>query len=124
MRSFTDHFKAGAIRLVLDESRTVTQVARDLDLIASARRRWSGRWPVEAKPKPASPPDQRAELARLRKAGTLATASPTFLLFSEEVGLGYANGSEPRPDPTVALIAAQSAHLSVLLLRPRELVVG
>src|SRR5882762_11020254 len=53
-----------------------------------------------------------------------ADDEPDFLLFSEEVGLGYANGSEPRPDPTVALIAAQSAHLSVLLPRPRELVVG
>jgi transposase InsO family protein len=39
-RSFTDDFKAGAIRLVLDEGKTVMQVARDLDLTASALRQW------------------------------------------------------------------------------------
>ena len=33
-RSFTDEFKAGAVRLVLDEGKSVAQVARDLDLTA------------------------------------------------------------------------------------------
>jgi transposase-like protein len=33
---FTDEFKAGAVRLVLEEGKTVGQVARDLDLTASA----------------------------------------------------------------------------------------
>ena len=31
-RRFTDEFKAGAVRSVLDEDKTVAQVARDLDL--------------------------------------------------------------------------------------------
>ncbi len=35
-RRFPDEFKAGAVRLVLDESRTVGSVARELDLTASA----------------------------------------------------------------------------------------
>src|SRR5207245_2892256 len=39
-RSFTDEFKAGAIRLVIDEGKTVARVARDLDLTASALRSW------------------------------------------------------------------------------------
>jgi transposase len=39
-RSFTDEFKAGAVRLVLDEGKTVSQVARDLDLTASALGAW------------------------------------------------------------------------------------
>src|SRR3954465_13859987 len=39
-RSFTDEFKASAVRLVLDEGKTITQVARDLDLTASALRQW------------------------------------------------------------------------------------
>ncbi len=39
-RSFTDEFKAGAVRLVLDEDKTVAQVARDLDLTASAMAGW------------------------------------------------------------------------------------
>lgn len=39
-RSFTDEFKAGAVRLVLDEGKTVAQVARDLDLTETAFRKW------------------------------------------------------------------------------------
>ena len=39
-REFTDEFKAGAVRLVLDEGKTVGQVARDLDLTESALREW------------------------------------------------------------------------------------
>ena len=39
-RSFTDEFKAGAVRLVLDEGKTVAQVARDLDLTESALGGW------------------------------------------------------------------------------------
>jgi transposase len=31
-RTFTDEFKAGAVRLVLDEGKSVAQVARDLGL--------------------------------------------------------------------------------------------
>src|SRR5437879_3896919 len=37
-RSFTDDFKAGAVRLVLDEGKTIPQVGRDLDLTESALR--------------------------------------------------------------------------------------
>ena len=33
-RQFDDEFKAGAVRLVLDEGQTVGRVARDLDLTA------------------------------------------------------------------------------------------
>ena len=39
-RSFTDEFRAGAVRLVLDEGKTIPQVARDLDLTESALRIW------------------------------------------------------------------------------------
>jgi transposase len=39
-RQFTDEFRAGAVRLVLDEGKTVSQVARDLDLTASALSTW------------------------------------------------------------------------------------
>jgi len=31
-RSFTDEFKAGAVRLAVDEGKTVSEVARDLGL--------------------------------------------------------------------------------------------
>src|SRR4051794_17205946 len=39
-RQFTDEFRAGAVRLVLEEGKTVSQVARDLDLTASALSGW------------------------------------------------------------------------------------
>jgi transposase-like protein len=39
-RRFTDEFKAGAVRLVLDEGKTVAEVARDLDPTASALGGW------------------------------------------------------------------------------------
>ena len=39
-RSFTDEFKAGAVRLVIDEGKSVGQAARELDLTESALRMW------------------------------------------------------------------------------------
>jgi transposase-like protein len=42
-RSFTDDFKTGVVRLVLDEGKTVPQVARDLDLTESSVRNWVDR---------------------------------------------------------------------------------
>src|SRR5438045_3036979 len=39
-RSFTDEFKAGAVRLVLDEGKTAAEVARDLDLHSSVVGTW------------------------------------------------------------------------------------
>ena len=42
-RSYTDEFRAGAVRLVLVEGKTVPQVARDLDLTQSALRAWVDR---------------------------------------------------------------------------------
>lgn len=38
--SFTADFKAGAVRLVLEEGNTIPQVARDLDLTESSVRGW------------------------------------------------------------------------------------
>jgi transposase len=67
-RSFTDEFKQGAVRLVLDEGKTVAQVARDLDLTASALMKWV----VQARAdrtqgRTGLTTEERAELARLRK---------------------------------------------------------
>ena len=39
-RQFTDEFKAGAVRLVIDEGKSVGEVARELDLTESALRMW------------------------------------------------------------------------------------
>src|SRR5262245_43560016 len=67
-RQFTPEFKAGAVRLVLDEGKTVTQVARDLDLTVSALRSWV----IQARAdrdggKSGLTTEERAELAKLRK---------------------------------------------------------
>ena len=68
-RKFSDEFKAGAIKLVVDEGKSVGQVARDLDLTDSALRLWveraradrgKGRLGVLTTA-------EREELARLRK---------------------------------------------------------
>lgn len=68
-RSYTDEFRAGAVRLVLDEGKSITQVAKDLDLTASALRTWVERARADrgtGKPG-ALTTEERAELSRLRK---------------------------------------------------------
>jgi transposase len=67
-RSFTEEFKAGAVRLVLDEGKTVSQVGRDLDVAQSV----IGNWVKQARAdrsegKTGLTTEERAELARLRR---------------------------------------------------------
>ncbi len=67
-RSFTDEFKAGAVRLVLDEGKTVAQVARDLDLTESALGGWVSQSRADrTKGRTGLTTAEREELARLRK---------------------------------------------------------
>ena len=67
-RSFTDDFKAEAVRLVLDEGKAVNRVAKDLDLTASALRVWVERARADRpQGKTGLTSEERAELARLRK---------------------------------------------------------
>lgn len=67
-RSFTDEFRAGAVRLVLDEGKSVARVARDLDLTESALRLWVVRERAERTGgKTGLTAEERAELTRLRK---------------------------------------------------------
>lgn len=68
-RRFTDEFKASAVRLVVEEGHTVNQVARDLDLVASAL----GNWVKQAKADRgtgavgAMTSSEKEELGRLRR---------------------------------------------------------
>ena len=56
------------MRLVLDEGKSVSQVARDLDLTASALQQWVDRARADrSKGKTGLTSEERAELARLRK---------------------------------------------------------
>ena len=67
-RTFTEEFRAGAVRLVLDEGKTVAQVARDLDLTASALANWVERARADrTNGKTGLTSEERAELAQLRK---------------------------------------------------------
>ena len=67
-RSFTEEFKAGAVRLVLDEGKTVSQVGRDLDVSQSV----VGNWVKQARADRSSgktglTTEERAELVKLRR---------------------------------------------------------
>jgi len=67
-RQFSDEFKAGAVRLVLDEGRSVSAVARQLDLTASALRLWVEQARAnQTKGKTGLTTVEREELTRLRK---------------------------------------------------------
>lgn len=68
-RSFTPEFKEEAVRLVLEEGKTVGQVARDLDLTETALRTWVERAKADqGQGKPGVlTTAEREELARLRK---------------------------------------------------------
>ena len=67
-RRFTDEFKAGAVRLVLDEGKSVAQVARDLDLSESNLRIWVERARADrSHGKTGLTTEERQELSRLRK---------------------------------------------------------
>src|SRR4026207_1170977 len=67
-RQFTDDFKASAVRLVLDEGKTVSAVARDLDLTETALRDWVKRAQADRpNGRTGLTPPEREELARLRK---------------------------------------------------------
>lgn len=67
-RRFTDEFKAEAVRLVLDEGKTVSQVGRDLDIAQSVIGNWVNQARADrSKGKTGLTTEERAELARLRK---------------------------------------------------------
>ena len=67
-RRFTDEFKQQAVRLVLDEGKSVTAVARDLDLVPSALGVWVKHAQADrTKGRTGLTTAEREELARLRK---------------------------------------------------------
>ena len=67
-RRFTEEFKAGAVRLVLDEGQTVGRVARELDLTESALRNWADQARADqTHGRTGLTTEEREELRRLRK---------------------------------------------------------
>ena len=67
-RSYTDEFKASAVRLVLDEGRSVAGAARDLEVTESALRTWVEHARADRSGGPTGlTTAEREELTRLRK---------------------------------------------------------
>ena len=67
-RRFDDDFKAQAVRLVLDEGKSVGAVARDLDLTETALRTWVHRARANrTKGRTRLTTAEREELSQLRK---------------------------------------------------------
>jgi transposase len=67
-RQFTEEFKAGVVRLVLDEGKTVNAVSREMDLTATAVREWVKRARADrSHGRTGLTTAEREELARLRK---------------------------------------------------------
>src|SRR5215469_14532394 len=67
-RRFDAEFKEQAVRLVLDEGKSVAAVARDLDLTETALREWAKRAQADrTKGRTGLTTAEREELARLRK---------------------------------------------------------
>jgi len=67
-RQFDEEFRSQAVRLVLDDGKTIAAVARDLDLTASALRSWVLQARADrTKGRTGLTTAEREELARLRK---------------------------------------------------------
>ena len=68
-RKHTEEFRAGAVRLVLEEGKSVAEVARDLDIHRSLLSTWVRRAKIDAGKGPAGAltTSEREELARLKK---------------------------------------------------------
>ena len=101
-RSFTDEFKVGAVRLVLDEGKTILQVARDLDLTESALRTWVERARADrTQGKTGLTTVEREELARLRKENRelpmeREILEPAAAFFAKDQHLGSASSTRRR----------------------------
>ena len=67
-RQFSEEFKQQAVRLVLDEGKSMAAVARELDLVATALREWVKRAQADrSQGRTGLTTAEREELSRLRK---------------------------------------------------------
>ncbi|XSF12109.1 IS3 family transposase [Myxococcus faecalis] len=110
-RSFTAEFKVEAVRLVLEEGKTVGQVARDLDLTETALRTWVERARADRGQGKAGAltTAEREELARLRKENRQLQMERDFL---KKAAAFFAKGLEVKFE----LIEAQKAHFPIELM--------
>ncbi len=64
-RSYTDEFKAEAVKLVTDQGYSVAEAARNLGIHANLLRNWKQKLSAESEQQEL-PEDERMELARLK----------------------------------------------------------
>ena len=94
-RQFTDEFKASAVRLVLDEGKSVGAAARDLDLTETALREWVKRAQADrTKGRTGLTTAEREELVRLRKALRIAEEERDILKNESRARCGPTCGPE------------------------------
>jgi transposase len=119
-QQFDDDYKGQAVRLVLDEGKTVGSVARDLDLTETALREWVNRARADRTGgKTGLTTTEREELARLRKenrvlAGEreiLKKAAPSSRTSAGEVSLHRGGEGAPPALHPVPLHARNAQRL-------------
>ena len=66
-RSFTEQYKAEVVALCQGSEKSISEIARDLDLTESSVRRWVSQAEIDAGHKEGLTSSEREELARLRK---------------------------------------------------------
>ena len=102
-RQFTEEFKASAVRLVLDERKTVSAAARDLDLTETALREWVKRARAgRTHGRTGLTTAEREELVRLRKALRIAEEERDILkkataFFAKQSRRGLPSSRRRRP---------------------------
>ncbi len=101
-RAFTDEYKAGAVGFVLDERRSVAEVARNIDVHEMTLGKWVKKERVAREAQqPADAPlseSERAELLRLRQDYKDAKAENAQLQmqvsFAKKVATWFANDQQ------------------------------
>src|SRR2546430_16403305 len=99
-RSFSPEFKAEAIRVVRESGKSVSTVARELDLTETALRRWVVQAEVDAGRSGSGPltTDERAELTQLRRGGERRRGGRDILKKKQAL-FPHGQGGESPPSP-------------------------
>ena len=66
-RSFSIEYKAEVVELCRTSGKSISQIARDLELSETALRRWIAQVEIDAGKRPGLTTDEHAELVALRK---------------------------------------------------------
>ena len=123
---FTDEFKAGAVRLVLDEGKTVAQVARDLDLTRVGAGEWvqasargSRRRQDRADDRGARPSSRRSarRVAQLRMERDILKKAAAFFAKESDVKFAFVAAEKARGRVDVTELCSALGVSRVGLLR-------